>query len=375
LRHVCGVEVFRGAKTVPRAWVYTRFLHKLLRHQAAIDRMLETLVDRLEELLPDLGRRLAVDSKAIESHGKPLRKEVDVSKPDGRRDRDADWGVKTCKGVREDGTAWEKTKRWFGYKLHLLVDADYELPLGYAVTPASANDSPYLLPLVERLKQGHPELVERSEYLSADKGYDSEENNKDLWDEHAIRPVIDIRATWKEEPEVPRPLYPDRVDTIFHTEHGEVLCRCRDGAPKERDNYSPMAYEGFEADRMTLKYRCPARAHGMACAQQDLCNQGCQPPHGRIVRVPLDTNRRSFTPLARDSKAWTREYKHRTAVERVNSRLDVSFGFERHYIRGMDKMKVRAGLALVVMLAMAVGWIQAGQQERIRSLVGRARAA
>lgn len=140
-------------------------------------------------------------------------------------------------------------------------------------------------------------------------------------------------------------------------------------------NYAPMAYEGFEADRMSLKYRCQAKAHGIVCSQNDLCNRGRQPEHGRIVRVPLDMNRRTFTPLARDSKAWTREYKRRTAVERVNSRLDVSFGFERHYIRGMNKMKLRAGLAFTVMLGMAVGWIEAGRQGQLRSLVGRARAA
>jgi len=375
LRQYCGFDVFRGDKAVPPEWVYTRFLRKLFAHQAEIDQMFDTLVDRLEERLPDLGRRLAVDSKAIESHGNPLGKKTDAATADGRRDADADWGTKTYTGVHEDGTAWEKTKRWFGYKLHLVVDADYELPLGYAVTKASANDSPHLLPLVESLKERHPELLERSAYLSADKGYDSEDNNQELWDEYALRPIIDIRNTWKEEPGLPRSLYPDRVDTIFYTEQGQVLCRCRDGAQKERDNYAPMAYEGFEADRRSLKYRCPAKAHGITCSQKDLCNQGGQPEHGRIVRVPLDMNRRTFTPLARDSKSWSREYKHRTAVERVNSRLDVSFGFERHYIRGMNKMKLRAGLALLVMLGMALGWIETGKKNQLRSLVGRARAA
>jgi len=377
LRQACGFDVFRGALAVPPQWVYTRFLRKLFRHQAAIDGMLDVLVNRLEELLPDLGVRLAVDSKAIASHANAPHQEAqaDPEKPDGRRDRDADWGVKTYKGVRADGTAWEKITRWFGYKLHLVVDAQYELPLGYAVTRASENDSPHLLPLLENLQARHPELVERAQYLSGDKGYDSKDNNEAPFEDYGIRPVVDIRATWKDEPDRPRSLYPERVDTIFYTEQGEVLCRCRDGAQKERDNYAAMAYEGFEHDRETLKYRCPAAAHGLACTQRDLCNEGNQPAHGRIVRVPLDTDRRIFTPLARDSKAWAREYKHRTAVERVNSRLDVSFGFERHYIRGLKKMQVRAGLALVVMLAMAVGWIEAGQQQRLRSLVGRPRAA
>jgi len=32
----------------------------------------------------------------------------------------------------------------------------------------------------------------------------------------------------------------------------------------------------------------------------------------------------------------------RTAVERVNSRLEVSFGFENHAIRGLKKMQTRS---------------------------------
>ncbi|MGH9341284.1 MAG: DDE transposase, partial [Acidobacteriota bacterium] len=70
--------------------------------------------------------------------------------------------------------------------------------------------------------------------------------------------------------------------------------------------------------------------------------------------------------------AWAREYKKRTAVERVNSRLDTSFNFEVHYIRGKKKMELRVGLALMVMLALAVGHIKAGHQEKMRSLVQRA---
>jgi hypothetical protein len=59
----------------------------------------------------------------------------------------------------------------------------------------------------------------------------------------------------------------------------------------------------------------------------------------------------------------------RTSVERVNSRLDVSFGFEQHFIRGQAKMKLRCGLALLVMLAMALGRVKEKQPELMRSLV------
>ena len=38
----------------------------------------------------------------------------------------------------------------------------------------------------------------------------------------------------------------------------------------------------------------------------------------RIFRIKLEEDRRIFTPIARDSKKWVREYKKRTSVEREN---------------------------------------------------------
>ena len=58
-----------------------------------------------------------------------------------------------------------------------------------------------------------------------------------------------------------------------------------------------------------------------------------------------------------------------TSIERINSRIDVSFGFERHFIRGLSKMKLKMGLALTVMLAIAVGRIKLKQNHLMRSLV------
>ncbi len=250
----------------------------------------------------------------------------------------------------------------------MIVDADYELPVCFDITGANQSDKTYLLPMVERLDKNHPELLQDAKTLSGDKGYDSENNVRTLWDEHNIKPVIDITRSWKEDPHLPRPLDPDRCDTIFYNQEGEVLCRCRDTEDESR-NYIPLTFCGFEEKRSCLKYRCPAKALGVDCTQQKECNGGHHTDYGRIVRVPLETDRRRYTPMARGTYAWKREYDKRSSVERVNSRLDVSFGFENHCIRGMQKMKLRMGMALIVMLAMAVGSILSGEQEKIRSLV------
>jgi hypothetical protein len=353
LREGCGFDPCKGSAAVPPCYVYTRFLKLLIPFKSEIDAMFDTLVDALKGLLPELGFSVAVDSKGVSSAGRPTKE----TEEDGRRDTDADWGKKTYRGQRDDGSLWEKVVKWFGYKIHLLADATYEIPIGYRVTRASESDTKHLLPMVEEVKQKHPEIYKDMKKLAADKGYDSEENCRGLYDAHGIKPVIDIRRMWRDKET--KSLDAEHVDNIVYDEVGMVYCLC----PATLEQ-RPMAYGGFEKDRMALKYVCPIRAYGLTCQGSAQCEHAM-----KSERVILDLDRRIFTPVARSSYAWEREYKRRTAVERVNSRLDVSFGFEKHFIRGQKKMEIRVGLALCVMLAMAVGRIKEHQKELMRSLV------
>ena len=144
LREVCGFDPLHGETAVPPDYVYSRFLEKLFRHGELIDRIFARLVDRVAALLEDFGVDLAVDGKALPTYG--------------RKDGDAAWGKKVYKGKREDGTPWEKVVKWFGYKLHLVVDAKYELPVAWDVTAANEADTTHLLPLIEQIEQNHPEI-------------------------------------------------------------------------------------------------------------------------------------------------------------------------------------------------------------------------
>jgi hypothetical protein len=56
-------------------------------------------------------------------------------------------------------------------------------------------------------------------------------------------------------------------------------------------------------------------------------------------------------------------------VERVNSRLDVSFGFEQRRIRGSTRMTLFSVLSFAVMDAIAVGCIKENRQKQMRSLI------
>ncbi len=357
LREICGFDLFLGEKAVPPAYVYTRFCGKLMLDIDEVEKIFLQLVDEIRTLLPDFGKELAIDSKAINSlaRGKKRNKDGKNQKPDGRRDTDADFGTKKYKGTREDGSNWEKVVTWFGYKLHLIVDAAYELPVSFTVTKASASDVTEGHKLINQLDSQHPEIMDGCAVMTADKGYDDVKLIEKLWKEHQIKPVIDIRNMWRDG-EKTKLL--EGKDNIAYDYKGTVYCYC-----PETSKPLEMAYGGFERDRETLKYRCPAKHYGVKCKGMAQCCAASG------IRIPLVENPRIFTPIARSSYKWKSTYKKRTSVERVNSRLDEGYGFEKHFIRGLEKMKLRCTLSLMVMMAMAVGRIREKQGENMRSLV------
>jgi len=356
LRQVCGFDLAKGVEAVANSWAFSRFLARVIAHRDLMQQMFDTLVDRLTELLPDYGVTLAVDGKALPSYARgKAEKPPEQEHPDRRRDNDGEWEVHEYSGTHEDGSPWKTVKKWFGYSIHLLVDSHYELPVSFAVTRANASEVLEAHQLLDRLEERHPHVVERCRELAGDRAYDDGKLICEVWDDWQALPIIDIRNCWKDG-EASKLV--TGFENVVYDYRGTVSCVCLKSGTQRQ-----MAYGGFERDRMTLKYRCPAQHYGYRCEGLDRCAVG------KAVRIPLAEERRVFTPLPRSSQKWERCYDKRTAVERLNSRLDVSFGFEHHTIRGLTKMHTRCCLALVVMLAMAVGRIKAEQAQQMRSLV------
>ncbi len=347
LRYLCGID---HIDKVPKAHNISRFLTVLQEYQDEIDKIFQRLVHWLRENLAGFGQHLAMDSKNISSFAKRANKNTT---PDGRRETDADFGVKTYSGVDQDGKAWQKTIYCFGFKLHLIVDSAYELPVTYSLTKASRSDVKEGHELIDWLAQDHPHIIEKCQFFTADRGYDDGkliEKLKTL----GISPIIDNRILWQDELERPLPGY----SNVYYNEKSQVFCY-----DSKTQTKRTMANNGYESARDCLRKKCPAKAYGVKCPSLADC-----PVKGGI-RIPLSLNQRIFLPVDRSSYKFKDLYAKRTAVERVNSRLDVSYGFENHTIRGQKKMRLHCSLALIVMLGMAVGRIKKNQSEHMRSLI------
>ena len=354
LREMCGFEPLKGSKAVPSKSAYNRFIKNIIKYAVLIDEMFNNLVSQLQAILPGFGKDLAFDSKAISSWARTTGNLTD----DNRGDHEADYGTKTYRGTNKDGTNWEKVKTWFGYKLHLVVDANYELPVAKRVTKASLHDTPVMKEMFAQIAKDHPGLLESCDHGIGDKGYDDTALIIDLMAKYNIKAVIDIRNMWKDDKDETRTLKSHQYKNVTHDYKGTVFCHC-----PQTGEIRKMVFGGFEKDREALKYRCPALEYGLECKGAAQC------PIRKGIRIKLSEDYRVFTSVARSSYKWTRIYNKRSSVERVNSRIETSFGFDKHFIRGMAKMEMRCSLALCVMLSIALGRAKQNKHEQMRSLV------
>lgn len=354
LCYICGFDVSKGADCVPKAGVYSRFIVNILKHMDLLQEMFSDLRKKCYEIFPDFGTYLGIDGKAVPSFAvKNSEKKKSDGTQDNRGDADADWGNHSHYNKMK-----EIVKVWFGYTIHLIADTQYELPVFFKVTKASESEIVNARSMINEIEKDSPEILEKCRYFSGDRGYDDVKLIKEL-EKHDISPVIDIRNCWQTPPETTKPL--EKNIRITHTYNGKVFCSCgTDGEEKQ------MVCRGFEKDRNAIKYGCPAKYYGISCS----CRESCKIP--KEFRIPLDTDRRIFTPVPRDSYKWKKLYDMRSSLERINSRIDNMFGFEKHTIRGLKKMTFRVLLAYILMLAFAVGMQQSKKEDKIRSFLSAA---
>ncbi len=324
---------------VPPNSAYTNFLNNLKDCKEEIRKAFDELVKYMYEHLEHFGEILAADGKAVQSYATNYSKN---KKQDGRRDQDADWCRKEyTTSVNEKGEKVIKTVKWFGYRLHLLVDASYELPVEYRLTKASCSEQRQLHEMLEEMAGKKEEVLDKCEYLLGDRGYDSTALIEKL-EGKGIVPVIDICNKWRDGEKTKQ----YRNTNLTYTYHGKVYYTNEEGKEIE------LMYKGYDKSSDSARY-------------------GFHPKYKdkRIFRIKLEEDRRIFVPVGRQSKKFRRLYKKRTSVERVNGRIDRDYGFEKHTIRGKGKMELFISVTFLVGLAMAKAKIEKGKKKHLAALV------
>ena len=176
--------------------------------------------------------------------------------------------------------------------------------------------------------------LERMKNLMGDAGYDSGVRNRKLKEEYDINAIIDIKHIWDKEEK-----YKEiEKEMIAYNEEGEVFYI------EDINRYEKMKYLGYDKENNALRYTRYSTGK-------------------KIYRIPLETDYRIFTPVARDSKKFKKKYKMRTEIERLNGRIDRDYMFNDHFLRGQNKMKLMLNLTFIVMLVIAKGHIKNKQKK------------
>lgn len=315
LIELCGFDM---DKPLPSRWAFDRFIISLAEHPEPIERLLDRAVDQLHQQLPDFGVTAAVDSTTVRSHSNPDKK--------ARSDLEADFIVK-------EGSI-RKVWKW-GYKLHLLVDTVWELPIAYEVTLARESDVTHLIPLLN--KAGQKFNWFKPWHVVADKGYDAGYNYKAIHDIGAI-PIIKMKER------------PQRQDAGYSLDDAGIP-HCQSSLP--------LLLLGHDRKK-GMKYVCPHRAGKVKCSLLHKCTL-------KVVWIRPFWEYRKFCSIPRESAEWAEIYSRRTAIERVNSKLKEHRRLDSHCHRGLLKVRLHCLMSVLSLVVTALAEANANHTDRVRA--------
>ena len=330
LRQICGF-----ANQLPHRTTFNRFITRLGDHPGLVEQCINGITTTLQGLLPFFGTEIAIDSTAVRSHSNPDRK----NKVTGLcSDPEARWGRKhSVKSKEKDSIEW-----FFGYKLHMISDANYELPISFQLTPGNRNDSPELRAIMDQAFADFdwfdPSVV------IADRGYDSQANFKYLYDDHAIDPIIHIR----------RPTAHDQLYGGVYDENGLPHCL----------GNIPMTFVGTNGEGEYI-YRCNSEG----CQLQEARQGGITHCDFAFAEDPTANPAlmRILGPVTRrHSPEWKALYSKRWSIERIFKSTKESCRLESHYIRGLKNITLHALMSVLTYQARALVKLLAGELGTMR---------
>ncbi len=320
LRSVCGFT-----NCLPDRSTFSRVFQQLAeQHVDLVDKCCARLTAKLAVFLPDFGKEVAVDATTIAAYANPNR----------NADPDASWTKKHS--ARDPG----KEEWAYGYKAHVIADANHDLPISMIVTTAKQNDSPILKPLIEEAEAEHGWFrIGPGSAVMADRGYDSKRNNEFIHGKGGA-PVIHKR----------KPNNASGLHDGIYTTDGVPTC------------LGKQVMEYIQTDPTTGHhlYRCPAGGCSRLGRQTGYANCGDESWEDPEQDVRLFGGK-----IRRASPEWDEKYHKRWSVERLFSRWKEQGRLERHCYMGLAKLRLHATLQMLVSLAAEAVKYQAPMQLRL----------
>ena len=289
------------------------------------------------ERYPKFGQEVAIDATAINAYSNPKKK----TKDGGISDKDAEWGKRhKADNHEKDDMIW-----FFGYKMHSIADANYNIPIHFDTTPGNRSDIRMLRPLYKGAQQVFPWYG--PEYFLGGKGYDSEAMHRHLR-KQGTTGIIPPRM-----PTAHDGLY----DGIFDA-NGDPTCM------------GLMAMEYVRTDPATKQQLWQCRAEG--CHLKEGGTKAIKHCDDAIWLDP-DDNPRVLGDVPRNSKQWKRLYRKRWSVERVFNSLKHSRLLESHCYRGIQKVRSHVIVSVVAFLGTVLAHLQQDNADHMGWMPGQSR--
>ena len=330
LRAVCGFD-----DQLPGRRTFNRFILRLTDHPDLVARCIQGMTTTFQDLLPGFGDVVSIDATAVRSHSNADRKSKVTGLPS---DPEARWGRKhSVKSKEKDSIEW-----FYGFKIHMIADALYDLPISFKVTAGNRNDSPELRAVMDQAFAEYDWFQPRT--ALADRGYDAAKNFEYLWLDHHIDPIIHIR-----QPVAADGLY----DGIYNA---DSLPLCLGNAP--------MEYVGQDGEGQHV-FRCQSEG----CHLKEGLRAGIRHCDTVFAEDPADHLRVLGGYTRRGSREWKARYGRRWSIERVFKTLKESCRLEEHHIRGLKNITLHALMSVLTFQASALVKLLAGGLDEMRWMV------
>ena len=118
-----------------------------------------------------------------------------------RKDRDARKGHRTPSKREQEDADGKANDMFFGYKLHMICDAETEIPVSFYIAPGNRHDSVFFAKLFDDVNQRFC-IAHGAKYL-ADSAFDATHIHKELH-ENGVKAVISVNGRGHRRSEVPK---------------------------------------------------------------------------------------------------------------------------------------------------------------------------